>query len=94
MRRALEVNGAETTTASEDEDEDAATTMTRDALERTEEDDAPYVFVVETAEFDEPAREAREAIKMILKRADNSPGVRSNANHQMPVPTATFSHSD
>jgi len=71
VRRALEVNGAETTTASEDEDEDAATTMTRDALERTEEDDVPYVFVVETAEFDEPAREAREAIKMILKRAAN-----------------------
>ena len=38
---------------------------------RQEEDDAPYVFVVETAEFDEPAREAREAVKMILKRAAN-----------------------
>lgn len=71
VTRALEVNGAETTTASEGEDEDATTTMTRDALDGAEHDDAPYVFVVETAEFDEPAREAREAVKMILKRAAN-----------------------
>ena len=37
------------------------------------------MFVVETAEFDEPAREAREAIKMILKRA---------AIHSSPLPAA------
>ena len=83
VTRALEVNGAETTTASEDddEDEDAPTTMTRDALEHAEEDDAPYVFVVETAEFDEPAREAREGVKMILKRA---------ANDSLPPPPRRF----
>lgn len=69
VTRALEVNGAETTTASEDED--ATTAMTRDALDGADDDDVPYVFVVETAEFDEPAREAREAVKMILKRAAN-----------------------
>ena len=51
--------------------EASASEATRRAIDETmdDDDDATLVFVVETAEGDEPAEEAREAVKMILKEA-------------------------
>ena len=56
--------------------EASASEATRRAIDETmdDDDDATLVFVVETAEGDEPAEEAREAVKMILKEAKRRDG--------------------
>ena len=46
-----------------------AVTATRRAMDAATEEEATLVFVVETAEGDEPAAEARAAVKMILREA-------------------------
>ena len=46
-----------------------AVTATRRAMDAATEEEATVVFVVETAEGDEPAAEARAAVKMILREA-------------------------
>ena len=49
-----------------------AVTATRRAMDAATEEEATLVFVVETAEGDEPAAEARAAVKMILREAKSA----------------------